>query len=140
MIPFHYVVNEIYPKQVSRKVRQVKVSNARQGKFNGSQAPYGYEKSPHDTHILIPDEPAASIIRRIFAEFAAGISARAIGNRLNAEGVDSPRFYPTKRLASPIRTRRIRTAGAAPLSCKSSETAFTLGIWLSVSVRRCPIR
>ena len=101
MLPFCHVVNEIYPKQVSRKVRQVKVSNARQGKFNGSQAAYGYEKSPHDTHILIPDEPAASIIRRIFAEFAAGFSARGIGNRLNAEGVDSPRFYHYKKIGKP---------------------------------------
>jgi len=101
MIPFHHVVNEIYPKQVSRKVRQVKTSNARQGKFNGSQAAYGYEKSPHDGHILIPEEPAATIIRRIFAEFATGISARAIGNRLNAEGVDSPQFYHYKKIGKP---------------------------------------
>ena len=39
---FHHVLNEIYPKQVSKKVRQVKKKSAEQGKFMGSQAPYGY--------------------------------------------------------------------------------------------------
>jgi DNA invertase Pin-like site-specific DNA recombinase len=93
MMPFHHVVNEIYPKQVSRKVRQVKASTAKQGKFIGSQAPYGYQKSPHDRYLLIPDEPAAAIIRRIFSEYASGISARAIGTLLTTDGVDSPKFY-----------------------------------------------
>ncbi|MBE6560558.1 MAG: DUF4368 domain-containing protein [Ruminococcaceae bacterium] len=58
----------------------------------GSQAPYGYRKSPEDKHILEIDPYAAGIMRRIFSEFAAGDSARKIGDRLNAEGVDSPRF------------------------------------------------
>ncbi len=93
MMPFHHVVNEIYPKQVSRKVRQMKASSARQGKFMGSQAPFGYQKSPHDKHVLIPDPEAAAIIRRLFAEYAAGMSARAIGSQLTSEGIDSPRFY-----------------------------------------------
>lgn len=101
MIPFHHVVNEIYPKQVSRKVRQVKAASARQGKFMGSQAPYGYEKSPHDKHILIIDPPAAAVMRRIFSEFANGFSARAIAMRLNAEGMDSPRFYHYAKTGKP---------------------------------------
>lgn len=41
---FHNVINEFYPRQVSKKVRQVKASCARQGKFIDSQAPYGYKK------------------------------------------------------------------------------------------------
>lgn len=47
---FHHVLNELYPKQVSKKVRQVKTAGARQGKFMGSQAPYGYMKSPESKH------------------------------------------------------------------------------------------
>ena len=90
---FHHVLNEIYPKQVSKKVRQVKRKSAEQGKFMGSQAPYGYMKSPEDKHILIIDEEAAIIIRRLFSEFASGYSARMIADRLNTEKIDSPRFY-----------------------------------------------
>lgn len=91
--PFQNILNEWYPKEVSKKVRQVKKSSARQGKFMGSQAPYGYMKSPQDKHQLIIDEPAAAIIRRIFDEYAAGESARSIAEKLNEEGLDSPRFY-----------------------------------------------
>ncbi len=91
--PFKNVLNEWYPRDISKKVRQVKKSSAQQGKFMGSQAPYGYRKSPLDKHVLEIDPYAANIMRRIFSEFAAGDSARKIADRLNAEGVDSPRFY-----------------------------------------------
>ncbi len=90
---FHHVLNELYPKQVSKKVRQVKKANAEKGKFMGSQAPFGYKKSPLDKHILIIDEDAAKIVFRIFSEFASGDSARLIADRFNREGIDSPRFY-----------------------------------------------
>lgn len=94
--PFKNVLNEWYPRDISKKVRQVKKSAARQGKFMGSQAPYGYKKSPEDKHILIIDEPAAAIMGRIFSEFAGGDSARMISERLNQEGIDCPRFYHSK--------------------------------------------
>lgn len=91
--PFQNILNEWYPKEVSKKVRQVKKSSARQGKFMGSQAPYGYMKSPQNKHQLIIDEPAAAIIQRIFSEYAGGESARRIAEKFNEEGLDSPRFY-----------------------------------------------
>lgn len=96
--PFKNVLNEWYPRDISKKVRQVKKANAMQGKFMGSQAPYGYKKSPEDKHILIIEEPAAEIVRRIFAEFVAGDSMRMISERLNQERADSPRFYNAKHL------------------------------------------
>jgi site-specific DNA recombinase len=94
--PFKNVLNEWYPRDISKKVRQVKKAAARQGKFMGSQAPYGYKKSPDDKHILLIDEPAAAIMRRIFFEFAGGDSARMISERLNQEEIDCPRFYHAK--------------------------------------------
>ena len=98
MTAFHHVLNEIYPKQVSKKVRQVKRKSAEKGMFLGSQAPYGYKKSPEDKHILIIDDEAALIIKRLFNEFASGDTARQIADRLNEEKVDSPRFYHYEKL------------------------------------------
>ena len=95
---FHHVLNEFYPKQVSKKVRQVKKKSAEQGKFMGSQAPYGYMKSPEHKHILIIDEDAAIVVRRLFNEFANGDSARMIADKLNSEGVSTPRFYHYEKL------------------------------------------
>lgn len=94
---FHHVLNEFYPKQVSKKVRQVRRTSAQQGKFMNSQAPYGYMKSPQDKHVLIIDDDAAKIVRRIFSEFIAGDSMRSIADRLNCDGIDSPRFYHYKK-------------------------------------------
>ena len=89
----HNMMNEIYPAQVSKKVRDVKRANAAEGKFMGSRAPYGYQKSPTDKHLLIIDDESAVIVRRIFEELASGNTARAIADQLNLEKVDNPTFY-----------------------------------------------
>lgn len=73
---FHHVLNEFYPKQVSKKIRQVRKSSAKQGKFMGSQAPYGYIKSPEDKHTLVIDNEAAKIVKRLFTEFANGATVQ----------------------------------------------------------------
>ncbi len=94
--PFKNVLNEWYPRDISKKVRQVKKSSARQGKFMGSQAPYGYKKSPENRHVLVFDDFAADIVRQMFNEFAAGDSARMIAERFNQKGLDCPRYYNSK--------------------------------------------
>lgn len=99
ILPFQNILNEWYPKDISKKVRQVKKSCAQQGKFIGSHAPYGYQKSLDDKYKLVVDEYAATIVRRIFSEFCGGDSARLIGERLTQERVDSPRFYSANKHA-----------------------------------------
>ena len=108
MAAFHHVLNEIYPKEVSKKVRQIKRKNAEQGMFMGSQAPYGYKKSPEDKHILIIDDEAALIVKRLFNEFAMGDSARMIADRLNKEKVNSPRFYHYEKIGreNPLKSEK----------------------------------
>jgi hypothetical protein len=93
LVDLIHAMNGLYPKQVSRKVRQVKKDGAEQGWFMNSQESYGYIKSPLDRHILLPDEYAAAIVRRIFEEFNMGFSGREIADRLNSECVVSPRAY-----------------------------------------------
>lgn len=90
---FHNVINEFYPKEISKKVRQVKKSNAAKGMFMGSRAPYGYKKSSVDKHQLIIDEDVAHIVRRIFTEIASGNNGRRLAGQLNEEGILCPRAY-----------------------------------------------
>ncbi|MCL2671462.1 MAG: recombinase family protein [Clostridiales bacterium] len=90
---FHNVINEFYPKEISKKVRQVKRSNAEKGMFMGSRAPYGYKKSPADKHRLIVDEEVAHIVRRIFTEVANGNNYRRLAGQLNVEDILSPMAY-----------------------------------------------
>ena len=92
-VAFRNIFNEWYPRDVSKKTRQAKRNGALQGNFMGSQAPYGFDKSPEDKHKLIIDEEAAEIVRRMFNDFANGDSARMIAEQFNQEHIDSPRFY-----------------------------------------------
>ncbi|MEN6314020.1 MAG: recombinase family protein [Clostridiaceae bacterium] len=91
--PFKNILNEMYAKDISKKVRSVRQTSAKQGKFMGSKPPFGYIKSPDNKHQLIIDPPAAAVVKRLFREFAGGESGRNIATKLNAEGVDTPAEY-----------------------------------------------
>lgn len=91
--PFKNILNEMYAKDISKKIRSARQTSAKQGKFMGSKPPFGYVKSPEDRHLLVIDPPAAEIVKRLFREFAAGESGRNMATQLNAEGIDTPAEY-----------------------------------------------
>ena len=91
--PFKNILNEMYAKDISKKVKSARKTSAKQGKFMGSITPFGYIKNPANRHQLIPDENAAPILQRIFKLFADGNSARHIADILNGESVLSPAIY-----------------------------------------------
>jgi site-specific DNA recombinase len=71
-----------------------KMKRAQQGRNAGQLYPYGYKKGPDGGWALDGwDEERrcftgrAAIVRRIFAEYLSGVSARAIADRLREEGV-----------------------------------------------------
>ena len=83
-------------KDTADKVRRGLTGRALAGMNPGGMA-YGYRKVPKLDDRGEPvrglravDEDQAAVIRRIFDEYASGRSARAIAERLNAEGVRSP--------------------------------------------------
>lgn len=91
--PFKNILNEMYAKDISRKIKSARRVSARQGKFMGSKPPFGYKRSPEDKHLLIIDEKPAEIVCRIFEEYATGESARNIAVKLNRDEISSPRAY-----------------------------------------------
>ena len=90
---FKNILNEMYAKDISRKIRSARAVSARQGKFLGSKPPFGYIRCPTDKHKLIIDEKPAQIISRMFDMFASGDSGRHISDVFNNEGILSPRAY-----------------------------------------------
>ena len=44
IVPFKNILNDMYARDISRKVKNAKMQRAKQGLFIGSQAPYGYQK------------------------------------------------------------------------------------------------
>lgn len=93
MMPFHNIFNEWYAAQTSKKIRAVWQMKSANGKRVGSSVPYGYMKSPQDKEQWIIDEPAADIVRKIFALSLAGRGIAQIARQLQEEKVLIPTAY-----------------------------------------------
>ena len=66
MIPFRNVLNEMYARDISRKIRSSLHSKMLEGSFIGNFAPYGYKKDENNKNHLIIDYASAEIVKRIF--------------------------------------------------------------------------
>ena len=90
-------MNALFLKDLAAKSLRGQIGKAREGLAAGG-IPYGYEvvRKIGDDGDLIRGhrrivEEHADVVRRIFREFAAGRSSRAIAKGLNADGILSPR-------------------------------------------------
>lgn len=70
-------------------------------------------KDPQDHSRLLPDEPAAQVVRQIFALYLQGNGAGRIAQTLNAQGVPPPSAYRAVSAGQPRPT-------PAPLWCKAT--------------------
>ena len=86
-------LNDFYARDTSKKIKTVKRSTFRTGKYIGAYAPFGYIKDPADKHHFIIDEPAAAIVRKIFSLRSKGHGFRKIAQLLNEDGDLPPREY-----------------------------------------------
>lgn len=93
MFPMKNVINEMYAREVSRKTKSAKKAKAQSGQFIGSKPPFGYKLDPNDRHHLIPDEPAAELVRRIFRMFAQGIGYNKMAKIFREEHIPTPIAY-----------------------------------------------
>ena len=101
MMPIMNVFNEWHAANTSKKIRAVIEANAKTGKYRSTFAAYGYSKGTDELRLPVVDEPAASIVRRIFAERSQGISPRHIADKLNAEKIPIPSDYQYAKLGKP---------------------------------------
>ena len=87
------VMNDLYARDTSAKIKAVKRSTFKSGKYIGCYAPIGYRKDPEDHHHLLIDPMTAPIVKRIFDMRMQGYSFRKIARTLNEEKVPSPRSF-----------------------------------------------
>ncbi len=93
MLPFYNIFNEWYAKQTSEKIRAVWKSKAEHGKRVSPAVPFGYVKDTEDKGIWHIDEPAAEVVRKIYALCLAGKGPSQIARQLENEGVLIPSAY-----------------------------------------------
>ena len=89
-LPFKNLVNDIYCRDISVKIRTNLEVKRRKGEYVGSFAPYGYRKSAEDKNRLVVDDDAAEIVTMIFGMFKDGFPILRIAQRLNQSGVPTP--------------------------------------------------
>lgn len=86
--------NELYAKDSSKKVHVVKRAQAERGELLGSRPPYGYRRDEKARKGIVPDEEAASVVKRIFSLCAEGKGPNQIARLLTKEQVlNSTNYY-----------------------------------------------
>ena len=90
--PFRAIMNDMYAKDISKKIKSVKHDKQRKGLFIGGKPLYGYKMAEEKNKIVI-DEEVAPMVRRIFGMALEGLSCRQIAARLNVEKVSTPATY-----------------------------------------------
>lgn len=93
IMPIKALTNDNFSRDISLKVRSSLAVKKEKGEYVAPFAPYGYKKDPENVNHLIIDEPAAEIVRKIFARKIEGLSANAIAEELNRTGVLTPADY-----------------------------------------------
>ncbi|MDP4121021.1 MAG: recombinase family protein [Bacillota bacterium] len=91
--PFKAIMNDMYAKDISKKISSVKRDKQSKGLFIGGKASFGYKKSPTEKNVIIIDEPAAEIVRNIFQLALEGKSCREIAMILNEQNIPTPAAY-----------------------------------------------
>lgn len=77
-----------YSRSVAKNVTRSAIERAGKGFWNGGKPPYGYAVGADGR--LAPVEPAASVVRRVFARLLAGDSLHEVCRALNAGGDPPP--------------------------------------------------
>lgn len=91
--PFRAIMNDMYAKDISKKIKSVKRDKQRKGQFIGGKPLFGYQMHPTEKNKIVVDENAAVIVRQIFGMALEGISCRQIAVRLNEAKIPPPSVY-----------------------------------------------
>lgn len=93
LLPFKNILNDMYARDISKKIKHAKHQRAKQGLFIGSQAPYGYCRTEDNPNRLIPDPEAAEVVKTIFSLAESGLGNVAITKELKSRQIVTPAVY-----------------------------------------------
>lgn len=85
--PFKNILNDMYSRDISKKVLAGRMTRSRQGKFCGGQPPLGLMRDPEDRGHLILDPETAPVIRKIYDLALDGRGCMRIAKQLMEDKV-----------------------------------------------------
>ena len=91
--PFRNIINEMYAKDTSRKIKSALRTRKKSGKYISSNAPFGYQKDPADHNHLVIDPNTAPVVEYIYSMAEEGLGLHRIAKRLHDEKVLKPCYY-----------------------------------------------
>lgn len=93
IMPFKNILNEMYAKDTSKKVKSAIQSRMREGTYIGSKAPFGYLKDPDNKRRLIIDEKTKPIIELIYKLCLEGKGTQLIIQELMKRKIPRPSAF-----------------------------------------------
>ena len=88
------LINDMYAKDISHKIKTSRQVHAKQGFFIGSNPPFGYKVVRKDGgRKLEPDEVSMKIVQRIFNMYVDGVNTLKIAKELNEENIATSSAY-----------------------------------------------
>lgn len=91
--PFKNILNEMYAKDCSKKIRAVVKAKGNAGKHITTLLPLGYKKDPNDKEKWVIDERGAETVREIFSLCMNGYGPTQIARILTERKIDTPVVY-----------------------------------------------
>ena len=91
--PFKNILNEMYAKDCSKKIKAVMKAKGNAGKHLVTHPPLGYKKDLNDKEKWVIDERGAETVREIFSLCINGYGPTQIARILTERKVDTPVVY-----------------------------------------------
>lgn len=91
--PFKHVINEMYARDTSKKIRSAITTKMKEGNFIGNFPPYGYAKDPQNKNHLVIDYEVAPVVREMFAMAEHGYRPGEIAKIFNDRKIATPAVY-----------------------------------------------
>lgn len=90
--PFKSIINDMYSRDNSKKVRAALRAKQLEGKWVGGCEPFGYMKDPDDRNHLVVAEEEAKIVKLIFRLSLEGKNKNQIKNYLFDNNIPTPQM------------------------------------------------
>ncbi len=91
--PFKAIMNDMYAKDISKKIKSSLRAKMKEGKWVGGRAPFGYNQDKDNKNHLVVNVEQANVVKRIFNLCMEGLSFYKIAKLLTDERVKTPAQY-----------------------------------------------
>ena len=91
--PFKAIINDMYARDISKKIKGVLREKELKGEYLGSIPPYGYKKSSSQKNKLEIDIAVSDIVKRIFELYSNGNGVQRIATLLDNDHIIPPSKY-----------------------------------------------